>query len=130
LTPEDEIREAVIRYEVGRLASAARKPDYYFLEVDQTGGDPSAALLARFAGHVPPVEAISSATRTDRVRHKQNGGRGIVLTIRSIRHVDRDTAEVDAGHYESGLSLEGNTYQLKRRNGRWAVTGSKDYWVS
>ena len=65
LTPEAEIREAVFQYELGRLASAERKPDSYFLEVDQTGGDPSAALLARFVGHVPPVEAVSSVTGPD-----------------------------------------------------------------
>jgi hypothetical protein len=130
LTPDDQIREVVFRHDLARWASAGAKLEYVFLDVGKGRADPSAELLARFDGHVPPVEPVSSCSSGDGVRHKRDGGRGIILEVRSIRHLDEDTAEVEGGYYENGLSAEGSTYQLKRRDGKWVVTGRKLNWVS
>jgi hypothetical protein len=61
LSEEDQIREAVFRYQFEFNASGLGKAaNAYFLSVEG-GKDPSAQLLKQFDGHRPPVKPVSAS---------------------------------------------------------------------
>jgi hypothetical protein len=62
---EDEIVEAVFRYQATQCAGPSHQPrPAYFIGIKDPASegwrDPSAALLQRFAGHAPPVKPFSA----------------------------------------------------------------------
>jgi hypothetical protein len=134
---EPDILESVFRYQFEHNSSG-HKPldfDYFFLslaEAKDPPKDPPAGLLARFKGHVPPVEPVSLADADARphsgVRHKLKGGRCMLLFLGRIRWLDDDTVEVEGG-YQAGCRSE-NTYRTERRNGAWVVVSDTLHWIS
>jgi hypothetical protein len=66
---EDDIREAVIRWQIDRFGStdlAPENPKVYFLGVGEKISDPSEAFIKRFIGNKPPVRKISACDMSPR----------------------------------------------------------------
>ena len=126
-----DVAEAVFRYQFDHNASGAqRQVDYFFISLEER--DPPQALLTRFANEKPLVLPASLATSFagTGVRHKELGGRGLIFRISSIKWLDANTAEVDGGYYEAGLSASGNIYRVERRVGKWFVARDEMRWIS
>jgi hypothetical protein len=127
-----EVFEAVFRHQFDKNASAGqRNVDYFFLALEG-GADPPPEFLARFKDEKPIVLPASMATASAAagVKHKDRGGRGLIFSVTSIAWLDGDTAEVEGGYYEGGLSASGNTYRVQRVDGAWKVTGDRMKWIS
>ncbi|MFT3788752.1 MAG: hypothetical protein QM770_21715 [Tepidisphaeraceae bacterium] len=125
------VLEAVFRFQFDHNASGARrKVDYFFLTLDRS--DPPADLLARFKDDAPRVlpASLAKASAGEGVKHKDLGGQGLIFNITSIAWLDANTADVQGGYYEAGLSASGNTYRVERRGGKWVVTHNKMHWIS
>jgi hypothetical protein len=135
LTVDDQVREAVFRYQFTHNASGMKeRAPVYFLSLGEVGADqnPSAALMARFANHQPRVEPMSRASITlERgVRHRDTDERGLAFRVTSMKWVSADVVEVEGGYYEGSLSSSGNTYRVERTGGAWVVTGDTMHWIS
>ena len=127
-----DVLEAVFRHQFNKNASGGqRNVEYFFLSLDGRA-DPPPELLARFKDQKPIVLPLSMATASPApgVKHKDLGGRGLIFRITSIAWLDQDTAEVEGGYYEAGLSASGNTYRVKRANGAWKVIDDRMNWIS
>lgn len=123
--------EAVLRYQFDHNASGSqRNVDFFFLMLDRS--DPPEELLERFKGNSPRVlpASLAEAPAGEGVRHKGLGGSGLIFDITRIAWLDANTADVDGGYYEAGLSASGNTYRVERRDGKWVVTKNEMHWIS
>lgn len=129
---EDDIREAVFRWQFDHNASAQQgKAKVYFLEVGEREGDPSDEFMKRFAGNKPPVRRRSECSVSARGdSDKKTGEKGLVFRVRIIEWKSDTEVDVEGGYHEHGLSASGNTYTLKRENGKWKVTNDKMHWIS
>ena len=125
-----DLAEAVFRYQFDRNASGQQKNcDYFFIRLESE--DPLPELLGRFAEYTPKVVPGSDAARSSRgVSHKTLGGKGLIFHIDDITWLDDNTADVDGGYYEAGLSSSGNTYRVERRDGKWVVIKDTMHWIS
>jgi hypothetical protein len=136
LSVDDQVREAVFRYQFTHNASSQKdRAPVYFLALDDERDkprDPSPALMARFAQHKPRVEPRSHADVSfDKgVIDRDTGERGLVFRVTSISFVSADVAVVEGGYYEANLSSSGNTYRVERKDGVWVVTEDKMQWIS
>jgi hypothetical protein len=137
LSREDQVREAVFRYQFTHNASGQKdRAPVYFLSLDSEGEkeprDPSPALMARFAQHKPRVEPRSHAKVSfDKgVVHRETGESGLVFRVTAITFVGADAAVVEGGYYEANMSSSGNTYRVERKGGVWVVTDDKMVWIS
>jgi len=127
-----DVIEAVFRHLFNKNASAAqRSVEYFFLSVDDST-DPPPELLARFQDHKPIVlpVSMSTASAADGVKHKEQRGRGLIFRVTQVLWLDKDTADVEGGYYEAGLSASGNTYRMKRAGSLWKVTDDRMNWIS
>jgi hypothetical protein len=124
LSQEDDIREAVFRYQFDHNASGQqRNAQVYCLAVGDKQGDPSEQLIKRFGDHTPPVRKMSecSTSPVKGVVEKRTGKRGLVFRVTNIRWISELEVEVAGGYYEAGLSSSGNTYTVTKPHGRWEV---------
>jgi hypothetical protein len=137
---ENDIREVVFRYQFGNNESGQQQSTkIYFISVmskpDSSAswiyGDPDPELLRRFDGNVPLVKPYSLCTLSVfGVFDRESGQRGLLFRTSEIRWISDDEVEVDGGYFEGGLSASGNTYYLKRENGRWVVTRDVLHWIA
>lgn len=137
----DRIREAVYRYQfVHNYSGQQQQAQVYFLSARipsppeastiWSETDPSSDLLARFEGHQPPVRPWSqSTTSVYGVFDRTTGERGLLFNVSSII-AGGDTAQVEGGYFEGGLSASGNTYYLRRVNSSWSVEYDILHWIS
>jgi len=132
---EDDIRESVFRWQFEHNASEQQEnARVYFLEIGKKEGDPSDEFIKRFAGNKLPVRKRSECSvnmgRSVGVLDKKTGEKGLILSVRSIEWKSDTEVDVKGGYYEHGLSASGNTYTLKKVNGKWKVTNDKMNWIS
>ena len=127
---QDEIREAVFRYQFEHNASGQQQTaKVYFLSFGKDQ-EPSDEFIARFKDHKPPVKKRSQSKGQFEVIDKETGERGLIFSAVSIQVIDTNTVEVDGGYYEAGLSASGNVYTVKRNHGKWIVTKDQMLWIS
>jgi hypothetical protein len=132
LTPadEDNIREAVFRYQFEHNASGQQQnAKVYYLSLVKDS-DPKDEFMLRFKGHKPPVKKRSQATGQFEVIDKETGERGLIFRATTIEQLDEDKVIVDGGYYEAGLSSSGNTYTVERKDHKWVVTKDQMRWIS
>jgi hypothetical protein len=132
LSEEDEIREAVFRYQFEFNASGlGQAANAYFLNVEGNK-DPSAQLLERFGGHRPPVKPVSASMLqpgTAQVLDRESGLPSLIFGITEIRWLSDDEVEVDGGYEEASESGTGNTYRVVKEAGRWEVVECQMLWI-
>jgi len=133
LTQENDIREAVFRYQFNHNSSIQGKSAaVYCLSVGEKNADPSDDLMRRFAAFKPPVREASDCS-TDAYRgvaEKRTGKRGVVFRVRTIKWVSETEVDVVGGYFEDGLSASGNTYTVIKTQGKWTVSKAKTNWIS
>lgn len=130
---DDDIREAVFRYQFDHTASGQQKTaKVYFLGVGEKATDPSDEFMKRFADHKPPVRKASAShfVRGKGLLDKKTGERGLAFRNTLIKWISDTEVEVSGGYYETELSSSGNTYTVQKENGKWKVTKSKVNWIS
>jgi hypothetical protein len=130
---EDDIREAVFRYQFDHNASAQQKTaKVFFLGVEGKAGDPSDAFMKRFADHKPPVRKASAShfVKGKGILDKTTGEQGLAFSVTSIKWISDTEVQAKGGYYEAEESSSGNTYTLKKENGKWKVTKNKMNWIS
>ena len=132
---ELDIREATFRYQFGDNASGQqqRTGAYYFsIAMGEKESDPDDAFMKRFADHKPQVKKGSeSEYRIEKgLVDKQTGENGISFTTGGIKWVSDTEVEIPGGYYEGNLSSSGNTYYLKKENGKWKVIKNVMHYIS
>lgn len=114
---QDEILEAVFRYQFQHNASAIQsKADRYCLTLPQDK-NPGEEFLRRFAGNQPPV---ASADECNRKR-----GQDLFFRIQSLDWRSDEEVWVRGGYWEGNLSSSIEMYRVLRKNGNWIVEGSR-----
>ena len=130
---EDDIREAVFRYQFDHNASGQQKSaKVYFLGVGEKATDPSDEFMKRFVDHKPPVRKASAShfVRGKGMLDKKTGESGLAFRAQSIKWISDTEVEVSGGYYEAELSSSGNTYTVKKESGKWKVTKNTMSWIS
>jgi len=119
---EDEIREAIVRYQVDNWDMRA---DVYFVEVQSK--DPSAAFLRRFEDLPKPVKKKSAGKEKKdiagfHVEDRRTKKRGVIFDQGAITRLGDSSVDVDGGYRCATLCMASGTYHVKRQEGRWKVT--------
>ncbi len=133
---ELDILEAVFRYQFEHNmlgAGALGRLDHLFLALGPESAhvDPPAELLARFAGHSPPIEPVSAADRSGGgAYHRTSRGRGVIFRVERLRPIESGCFDVDGGYFSNGKSASGNTYRVRLRKGSWTVVADGMWWIS
>lgn len=131
---EDDIREAVFRYQLTHNAAGQSSPYAYYLSVGSADQDvsPSRKLLRRFEAQKPRVKPVSDCTTihgtwiADGETHRL----GIVLRAGRVRRISPEKAEIEGGYFENGCSASFNLYTVVRRHGEWVVVHDKLLGIS
>jgi hypothetical protein len=131
LSREDAVREAVFKHQIGRMTLARQEEEVVFLSVGQEG-NPSDALLARFAGRRPVVKKVSESMsrKYEGIFDRETGGRGVIFSVTSIKWISETEAEVEGGHYTAPLAASGHVYKVRLENGKWVVKDDEMKWIS
>jgi len=131
---EDDLREAVFRHLFDHNLSGRQKTAQVFCLQIENRGDPSAELLKRFVDQKPSVKPLSRCTVKKGAEGGEvlddTGARGLIFRVDSIRRTGHDTAEIEGGYFETGLSASGNVYELVKENNRWVVKKDTMKWIS
>jgi hypothetical protein len=147
---DDDIREAVIRYEIAswgevgdkgeREAEAlsgkvvAKRLNFKVFFISINGKDPSDVFMKRFESFPLRIEKLSRSKikrkSMNAVVDKTTGEKGVVFKFETIKFQGANAAEVEGGYYCDGLCASGQTFNVHRKQGVWKVTGSKMHWIS
>jgi hypothetical protein len=129
---QDNIREAVFRYEFKHNGAIGQALKVYCLSHGDNEDDPSDDFIRRFEGHKPRVQKVSKcdADPFKGVVDKETHERGVILRATSIAWISATEVKVTGGYYEDGLSASGNTYTVRKINGKWRVTADRMNWIS
>src|SRR5262245_40929716 len=104
---EDNIREAVLRYQFDHNASALQKSaEVYFIGFGQKAADPSDNFMKRFADNKPPVRKSSDShfVRGKGLLEKKTGKKGLEFSAITIKWISDTEVEVEGGYFEAELS--------------------------
>jgi hypothetical protein len=128
LSEEDQIREAVFRYQFEFNASGLGKAaNAYYLSVEGDN-DPSPLLLDQFEGHLPRVKPVSASeleAGTAQVIDRESGLPGLIFWIEEIRWLSDHEVQVEGGYEEASESGSVNIYLLEKTGDRWEVVGTQ-----
>jgi hypothetical protein len=131
---DDDIREAVFRHLFEHNASGQQRAAKVFCLQAEEKRDPSPELLRRFEGNEPRVKKASLCTfahgRGRGGVQDETGAPGLIFRVDSIQRTGPDSAVVEGGYFEAGLSASGNVYELARESGRWVVKKDTMRWIS
>lgn len=133
LSQEDDIREAVFRYEFRHNSSIqGQRAGVYCVSVGEKNADPSDRFMQRFTGFKPPVRKASDCSTHpyNGVVEKKTGKRGLLFRVRSIKWLSDIEVQVVGGYFEDGLSASGNTYTVVRTRDKWMVNSAGTNWIS
>ena len=130
-TDANGVYEAVLRHQFDKNASGQQQTvKTYFVEIE--GADPASDFLARFSDIGPHVKPASEGFyRSDSaVFDKATKSTALLFRLKKIIWLNSNTAEVEGGYYEGNLSSSGNSYRVKRSNGKWIVESDTLKWIS
>jgi hypothetical protein len=140
-TQEEDIREAVIRYQIGQWSRKDPKnksvdTDYAkqkgadhpnltvcFISID--GRDPSDEFLKRFLDVPMAVKKLSRAMEHFLISDRKTHEEGIILAISEIRWQSDSLVQVDGRFRTCSSCSWSQTYAVRLENGKWIVTSSK-----
>jgi hypothetical protein len=114
---EDDIAEAVFRYQFDHNASGLQKgAEKHCLSL--TGEKmPGAEFLKRFESDRPPVVA---ADRCDR-----RSGKNLFFRVQRFDWRGDNEVWVRGGYWEGNLSSSTEMYRVLKENGKWVVKGAR-----
>ncbi|HEY9420948.1 MAG TPA: hypothetical protein VIW92_06020 [Thermoanaerobaculia bacterium] len=119
---EEDIAEAVFRYQFDHNASGIQKQAARYCLSLPGERSPGEAFLQRFQGNQPPV---ASAEECERV-----GGKNLFFRVQRFDWRKDNEVWVRGGYYEGNLSSSVEAFQVVRQNGRWVVKGARMEMIS
>jgi hypothetical protein len=123
----DDVAALVIAHET------SREPKNMVFCAEVAGSDPSAAVLT-LLGKSKLAFVPGSACQQGDVRHgtylKASGQRALIVNAEWFHVTSNSEAEAHVTTYFDGLWSSAVTLVLRQVNGRWAIIGSKDSFVS
>ncbi|MGP0019605.1 MAG: hypothetical protein ACLPHP_13620 [Candidatus Sulfotelmatobacter sp.] len=129
LGQEDDIREAVFRFQFDHNGSGQQKQAHAYCIAILEGGkdsDPSDQFMKRFAHHKPPVRKFSACHWTEiQVVENRTGRSALIFRVSQISWVSNTEVTVDGGYDEGNVSSSGNTYTVGKQNGKWVVANDQ-----
>jgi hypothetical protein len=129
---EDDIREAVFRYQfTNNRAGANPFANIFYLSVED-GRDPTDEFMARFQNPAHRVKKVSQCTASvsDGVKDRKTEKPGVILRVENIIWISEDEVSVDGGHYVDGLNRADNVHQVVREDGKWIVKDEQNLCIS
>jgi hypothetical protein len=122
---EDEIREAIVRYQIEKWDLHA---EVYFIEIQSK--DPNKAFLQRFADIVKPVKAKSESRKKKDyisfyIEDRRTKKIGVVFYQGEINWKTGSAVEVEGGYSCASQCMAAGIYYLIKQDGRWSVTKFK-----
>lgn len=139
---EDEIRAAVLRYQMMRWFTQGDRAErearneserrlarglnfrFYFISIN--GQDPSNDFVKRFQDLPRQIKKVSRCNQKKRylgsVVDKDTKQNGIIFSADSIRWLGPDQVEVDGGYHCGNLCGGGEVFSMQLQSGKWVVT--------
>jgi hypothetical protein len=112
-----DIAEAVFRYQFRHNASSLQaRADRYCLSLPGEQS-PDAAFLQRFDGNTPPVLGVEECRR--------QSGKNLLFRVQRLDWRSDDEVWVTGGYWEGNLSSSGESYRVRRKDGKWVVDGAR-----
>jgi hypothetical protein len=130
---EQDIYATVFRYLFDHNASGQQKgSNVYCLSMGEKNVDPSDGFMRRFTGHEPPVRKASdcSVASFSQVVDRRTGKPGLMFRVTGIVWISSTEVTVYGGYEEANMSASGNSYTVKKENGKWKVTKEGIGWIS
>lgn len=139
---ETDIREATYRYQFDHNESCSQHDAHCFclsMSVSNDVANPTDAddsddaFIRRFATNQPPVKRVSECEVSwpKGVTDKKTGdGPGLIFVTGRIRWISNTEVDIGGGYYEASESASGNTYRLKKIEGKWKVVKDTMGWIS
>jgi hypothetical protein len=114
---EDDIREAIFRYEMKDRASII------FLDINNQ--DPSDSFMSRFSDVKLPIKKMSAIAPAKKplqrwIHDRETGKPGVALSVGKIAWTS-DHEVIVAGGYFCGSLCAGGDFYVTIRDGRWVV---------
>lgn len=117
-----DIAEAVFRYQFRHNASSLQeKADRYCLSLPGEQS-PDTAFLQRFERNTPPVVGVDECRR--------KSGKNLLFRIQKLDWRSDDEVWVSGGYWEGNLSSSGESYRVRRKDGKWVVDGARMETIS
>jgi hypothetical protein len=133
---ELQVRQAVLRYQFEHTA-AARKYSIFCIAVSndkiKPGPDAPAKLMHGLKDATHKVvkysdcNVMQSDGVIDRVIERASGKPALILHVGRVTWIGKEEADVKGGYLEDGESASGNTYRMRKTDGKWRVV--KDDWM-
>ena len=114
---EDDIAEAVFRYQFDHNASAVQKGAEKHCLSFPGERMPSAEFLKRFEGDRTPVFAAD--------RCERRSGKSLFFRIQRLDWHGDDEVWVRGGYWEGNLSSSIELYRVLKEKGKWVVKGAR-----
>ena len=122
LAATSEIAEAVFRYQFRHNASSLQeRADRYCLSLPGERS-PDAAFLQRFDGNTPSVMGVEECRRMS--------GKNLLFRVQRLDWRSDDEVWVTGGYWEGNLSSSGESYRVRRKDGKWVVDGARKDTIS
>jgi hypothetical protein len=128
LIPEEEICEAVFRYQLQQPLADQPQPPRYYLAL--RGRDPGEALLRRLRDLTPWAQPLSQCRVTARegVIDRATGAGGVIVQVTRLAWVHAMAVDVVGGYYISPRHAAGLRYRVESNRRRWTVTTAHLLW--
>ena len=130
---ELDIREATFRYLFITNADWVKDDGTYCLGIGTRGREknPDDAFMERFYGNKPAVRKASACNQSNLgVTDKTTGKHGVILRTEAIKWISEADVEIDGGDFVAGNGGSGNTYYLRKIDGKWTVQRVVRHWIS
>src|SRR4029077_16995396 len=112
-----DISEAVFRYQFQHNASTLQQTAERYCLFLSDERSPDEAFLRRFDGNSPPVVAGGQCNR--------QAARDLFFRVQKLDWQGADEVWVRGGFSEGTVRSSIETYQVRRRDGRWVVEGAR-----
>jgi hypothetical protein len=117
-TQEDDIREAIFRYEM------KDRTGVIFLEINQK--DPTDSFMKRFVGGKFPVKKLSGIAPPKEpaqrwIADRETGKPGVALWVGKFQWTSAHSVIVGGGYYCGSLCAGGGDFYVDLKDGKWTV---------
>ncbi|HUO93646.1 MAG TPA: hypothetical protein VMU22_12020 [Rhizomicrobium sp.] len=95
--------------------------------------DPTPEFLARFADIPPPVKGPSGCGKAADgigVADKETGKFAVYYSVGFPKCASETECDVEASYFAAPTAAAAWTYHMKKRDGKWVVTGEEMKWIS
>jgi len=124
---EQDVAEAVFRYELRQLSSGNRWKVFYLAIGLENPSAPSDEFMNRFGGQQPIVKRFIGSEYNSEQIVKEHG---LVLGVGGVKWKSKTEAEVDGYRFVVPGEAQGFRFEVKREKDEWIVKSSIATWVA